>query len=70
MYVSRTGKLNIRSIVGEFEKTLSERYGVKMADVHITHADVVETFHRLGCPIKAAEECAALLKLKPISESA
>ena len=70
MYIRRTGKLDIRTVVADFEKALTERYGVNMTDAHITRADVVEAFHKTGCPIKAAEECAALLKLKPIPSTA
>ena len=70
MFTSRTGKLDIRGIMAEFEKTLTDKYGVKMADVFITRADALTAFHKTGCPIKAAEECAALLKLKPISSAA
>ena len=69
MYISKVGKLEIRAIVLDFEKTLIEKFGMNMLDAAITRADAVNAFNETGCPHQAAELCAARLGLKPESTS-
>ena len=65
MYTTRTGKLEIRAIITEFDKTLMLRFGVNMLDASISRSDALNAFHETQCPVKAAELCAARLGLKP-----
>lgn len=65
MYTGRTGKLQIRAILSEFDKTLMEKYGVNMLDAKIDRAVAIDAFHQTGCPVKAAELCASRLGLEP-----
>lgn len=67
MYYSKIGKLEARAIITEFEKTLIDEYGMNMRDASLTREDAINAFNDTGCPIKAAEQCATRLGLKPKS---